>query len=303
MEKNYDKEWINMFWHGDKLSPLELACMQSFTAKGHSLRVYTYERATLPAGALNEDARKVVPFDQFFLFDGSPAAFANIFRYQLLLKEGGWWADTDVLCLKSDLAHCEYFWAEEEPGIINNAVLKFPAEDPLCQNLLKLSRERAKNLTRWGQLGPHLLTEVLSGKTPSRHSGLTQDVYPIHWLETHFLWFPEYRDIVEERTHNSTFLHLWHSMFGRLGINLFSEPPAGGYLGELYRTLESRVIGDYDDLSTRTAVNKYLRQLWTDNRGDDRLKRRITDVLVAPNAHKRGLQIAHKLLKFRMRFS
>jgi hypothetical protein len=298
MAENRRNARINMFWHGEKLSPLELACMRSFIAKGHSLRVYTYERVTLPAGVSNEDAGNVVPFDQFFLFDGSPAAFANIFRYQLLLNEGGWWADTDVLCLKSDLGHCEYFWAEEEPGIINNAVLKFPAGDPLCQNLLKLSRERAKNLTRWGQLGPHLVTEVLSGKTPRGHSGSTQDVYPIHWLETHFLWFPEYRDIVEERAHDSTFLHLWHSMFGRMGISLFSRPPAGGYISELYRVLETKVIGEHDDSSTRAAVNKYLQHLWADNSGDDRLRGKVEDLL-AQHAHKsRGLQMAYKLFKF-----
>jgi hypothetical protein len=303
MSKNYDNERINMFWHGDILSPLELACMRSFIAKGHSLCVYTYEKATLPDRVLNEDARKIVPFDRFFLFESSPAAFTNIFRYQFLLKNGGWWADTDVLCLKSDLTDGEYYWAEQEPGIINGAVLKFPAGDALCQRLLELSRDRAKSLTHWGQLGPDLLTEVLSGQTPPRHSAATEDVYPLHWLEVHFLWFPEYRDIVEERIHKSTFLHLWHSMFSRMGINLFSEPPAGGYLGELYRTLEGKVVGDYNDLSTRTAVNKYLQQPWVKSWWENRLERNIADLL-PPKAHQsRGLQMAHKFLKFRRRFS
>ena len=31
---------------------------------------------------------------------GSLAAFSNLFRYKLLLERGGWWVDTDVICLR-----------------------------------------------------------------------------------------------------------------------------------------------------------------------------------------------------------
>ena len=35
---------------------------------------------------------------------GSVAGFSNLFRYELLRRDGGWWVDTDVLCLAAELA-------------------------------------------------------------------------------------------------------------------------------------------------------------------------------------------------------
>ena len=29
------------------------------------------------------------------------SSFSNLFRYELLLKEGGWWFDSDCICLKN----------------------------------------------------------------------------------------------------------------------------------------------------------------------------------------------------------
>jgi hypothetical protein len=276
------KERVNMFWHGDKVSPLELACMQSFVANDHSLCVYTYAKTTLPSGVSNEDASKILPYESFFIYMNSPSAFSNIFRYQLLLRQGGWWADTDVLCLKDRLPSCDYYWAEQEPGILNGAVLKFPAGDPLCERLLVLSNKRARRIKRWGQLGPFLLTEVLSGRNLSRHSGTMEDAYPIHFLEAHYLWFPEYRDIVHKRADGATFLHMWHNVFGEMGINLFSTPPTGSYLADLYRTLEDTNIGDdYDDVATRMSVDKYMRQHWVQDRYERCLKRDIANLMIA----------------------
>jgi hypothetical protein len=109
-----------------------------------------------------------------------------------------------------------------------------------------------------------------------------EDVYPIHYVEAHYLWFPEYRHIVDRRADGSTFLHMWHNVFGEMGINLFSTPPTGSYLADLYRTLENTYIGgDYDDVATRISVDKYMRQHSVQETYKGCLKRDIADIMIA----------------------
>jgi hypothetical protein len=176
---------FNMFWHGDRLSALETICMQSFVDHKHTLRVFTYANIELPPGIVIEDAGQILPFSRFFTFEGSSSAFSNIFRYKVLLEQGGWWVDTDVLCLKDELPACEYYWAEEHPGQINGAILKFPVRDPMCSQLFHLSEQESNELTHWGQLGPELLTKALSDNIGVKHWGSTTDaILSIGWKPT-----------------------------------------------------------------------------------------------------------------------
>jgi len=250
---------FNMFWYGVRLAPLERACIKSFISHGHIVRVYTYNQPDLPEGAIRMDARQILPENQLFIFENSPSGFSNIFRYKLLLEQGGWWVDTDVVCLSSDIPECDYFWAEQVPGEINGAVLKFPAGDPRLEKLLEQSIRRSKHLQVWGQLGPHLLTEVLSGENLPNHIGTTEMVYPIRFNEIHYLWLPEFYNTVEKRCANSTFLHLWQAMFSRIGINHKNPAPEGSYLSKLFNTYEIDIPGPAGDvLATRRLIIQYL---------------------------------------------
>ena len=247
---------FNMFWEGQYLTAIENLCMRSFIKHGHSLRVFTYNGAQVPEGVALEDARDVLPADRFFTFQGSPSAFTNIFRYKLLLDQGGWWADTDIFCCRRQMQTCEYYWAEEQPGRINGAVLRFPPGDPLCWQLLRLSEERSKGHLHKGWLGPDLLTKVLSGKKPIGLVGSTDDVYSIHWQEAHYFWLPEFSHQIEMRTCNSSFIHFWLSVLRNMGIDPHSPPPCRSFLHRLagYRTPCSD-----EDLSTcRQNVQIYL---------------------------------------------
>ena len=41
-------------------------------------------------------------------------------------KEGGCWVDVDVVCLTDKMPQANYAWAEQEPGIVDVTILKFP---------------------------------------------------------------------------------------------------------------------------------------------------------------------------------
>lgn len=272
---------FNMFWHGRSLSPLELACMQSFVAHGHRLRVFAYEELSLPLGVECIDAREILPYERLFIFKESPSAFTNIFRYKLLFEQGGWWVDTDVLCRTSDLPACDYYWAEQQPGQLNGAVLKFPKSATLCGRLLELSEERAPRLKHWGQLGPVLLTEVLQEVRPEKHSGFTEDAYPLHWLEPHFFWLPEFAPAVQRRTSRSTFVHLWHSVFARMGINVECQAPAGSYLDTVYAAYHVSAPKPASESSDRGGIVQFLQQDWVANTWRHELGRDMVDLGIA----------------------
>ena len=94
------------FWHGDALSPYELFCLKSFIDCGYAVDLYTYDvNLVVPAGVRVCDAAELISRKEVFVYQaegfgkGSPSAFSNHFRYRLLAEKGGWWIDTDVVCL------------------------------------------------------------------------------------------------------------------------------------------------------------------------------------------------------------
>ena len=275
-------EVFKMFWHGETLSPLEWCCMRSFIEKRHSLQVFTYKEIPLPEGVTPEDAERIIPSDQLFYFDESPSAFSNIFRYKLLLEQGGWWVDTDVFCLSETLPQCKFAWAEEDPGQVNGAILKFPKADPACRKLLAGAIDKAKHLTAWGQLGPDLLTETLKNKNTVRvdHFGNQEQFYPIHWLQPHYFWLPEFRDLVIRNSDNALFIHFWNNMLKRMGIDVFRRPPSGSFLSKVYQGCPGILPSTMqDELTCREKINSYLQQRWVQDWWVGQLGRELVEII------------------------
>lgn len=92
---------VHMLWIGGSLSNLEKISILSFLKNGFSVKLWTYGNVLgVPDGTIQHDARTVLPENRIFKYkNGSYAGFANLFRYAVLSKFGGLWADTDVICL------------------------------------------------------------------------------------------------------------------------------------------------------------------------------------------------------------
>jgi cytochrome P450 len=252
-----------MFWHGGALPLLGQACVRSFTARGHRVRVHAYEPIILPAGAERSDARHIIAEDdplQRLRTGASIAAFADCFRYALLHQQGGWWMDTDVCCLTGELPQLDRAWAEQESGIINNAILRLPAGDPLAGRLAQLAHERARPGMPWGTVGPDLVTEVLGSNAGVDAEGLRPAFYPVHWREAHLLWLPERRDEVAARLEGARFLHCWAQALENMGIDLTRRAPAGSYLADLLNDIPgARALSPLTMLRTRASIRKHAR--------------------------------------------
>lgn len=257
---------VSMFWHGGKLPIYAWPCINSFIDHGHEVRLYAYEPLEVPPGVVTADARAVLPLSEVKTYPGFEA-FADAFRYALLFREGGWWADVDVLCLTDQLPEAPYAWAEEEAGVINNAILKFPKGDPLMAQLATRARVLAQHPNPWGATGPHLLSEAVRSFQPSEKAGSMSAFYPLHWLDAPYLLLPKYRKAIRQRIKDAMFLHLWASTLKAVGMDLTVQPPPGSFMQELlagYRferpsTLRSRA-------TLRGSIRRYYRQSWVADR-------------------------------------
>ena len=223
-------EPVQMLWIGSRLSNLERLSMASFLANGHPVRLFAYEAIEgVPPGVELHDGRDVMPEDSVFTYadgfgKGSPAAFANLFRYKLLLDHGGYWSDTDTVCLKPfDFAGEYVIGCERLPSHavkdgktmrLAIGVLKVPPNSPVMRECYAVAKEANPRQVRWGEIGPELVTRSFA-----RHGlvsgALHPDAfYPLDWWNT--------RDLVTKPLDvpaESYAVHLWNQLWAHRGMD------------------------------------------------------------------------------------
>jgi hypothetical protein len=137
-----DNQTIHGLWIGNRLSLVELLCIQSFLDNDHAFVLWTYEKLEneLPDGVIIRDANQVIPREKIFRYKnrnqfghgkGSYAGFSDIFRYKLLYEHGGWWVDMDVTCLKPlDFTTPYVFRNHHDLKVVGN-IIKCPPKSEL----------------------------------------------------------------------------------------------------------------------------------------------------------------------------
>jgi hypothetical protein len=198
----------------------------SFVAHGHQYDLYCYESVDgVPDGVTLKDGNTILPAARIFGYAdgfaaGSPAAFSNPFRYALLLNRGGWWVDTDVVCLRPfDLPTVRVFGSEltddpPETPIVSTSVLKAPAGDALMSWALRECDRIDTSRVRFGQLGPRLLQRGVEQLNLQHHVMAPAVFSPVHSYD--------WRALLEESVEipaESYGLHLWMQMWNAHGID------------------------------------------------------------------------------------
>lgn len=162
------REPVQSLWIGRRLTAMEQTAIRSFLASGHPYHLYCYEHVEgVPAGTIVEDGNDILPAASIFTYaegfaQGSPAAFSNAFRYRLLLDRGGWWVDTDVVCLRPFEFGADRLWATERtdpPGelTVSTSVIKAPPGDELMAWAWKACSAIDTAKVTFGQIGPRML--------------------------------------------------------------------------------------------------------------------------------------------------
>ena len=246
---------VQGLWVGGSLSTLERLSLASFVHHRHDYHLYVYEDLEVPKGVVLKDADEIIPRDLVFK-DRTIESFANfsdIFRYQLLLKKGGYWADADTICLKPFDFPQEYVFAKERtqagtkervkygPAWVCGGVIKAPPGSIIMRMLYERSLGKASGQYEWWELGPPMISEAVS------QFGLAQFVVPAKTFVPIDWW--DWQDILSDRLLTRLKLrwslmpgvyavHLWNSMWTRARANKDAQYPADC----LYQRLKERYL-------------------------------------------------------------
>jgi len=245
---------------GPPLNLWQLACLRSFSAFGHDVVMFCYDSPVLDQrydtrGLLFADADGIVSRQAFVEFlaasGGNFAHFADLFRYTLLYRRGGWWIDTDVLCLKHEVPDGDVVLGWEGETSICNAIMRFPPGHDLMRETMEFC-ERNKEAQEWGFLGPTLLTRLVNEH--GLRERVRRDLYPVRETEAYDLIDPAKSADVTRATQDSSFLHIWHTYFKIAGFQCNFLPPAGSALYDAVRRHVANAGGVLDHAA-------YLRHL------------------------------------------
>ena len=158
---------IQSLWMGGSLSEMEKLSIRSFVKNGHPYHLYTYgDVSQVPDGAIIMDANEIIPGSMAFTLRGGYSSFSDFFRWKLVLERGGWWADTDTICLKPFAFPGDYVFVGGlgKPGsadCVSSGMFKAPKGSPIMQWGWTQCANMNTDTMTWGQAGPPLFTEAV----------------------------------------------------------------------------------------------------------------------------------------------
>lgn len=218
---------VRSFWHGGDLTPLQLLSLRSFIANGHPVELYVYEDiGNVPEGVTLKDARSVMPESMVFAYadgfgKGSFAACSNIFRYRLVHQLGGWWVDTDVVCLAPLRDEPEYLFVTEErrgrEDVFGTFLFRAPAGSPFLEYCFQDAEARDRDKIRWTEIGPSLFDAAIRRHNLQDWAASRRMYNPINFDEAPRFFSPE------ENFDDCRTVHLWNSVWKANDMNVFGE--------------------------------------------------------------------------------
>lgn len=245
-------------WVGDKLGPIERACLKSVVRSGNRLALYCFAKPSgVPDGVEIRDAAEVLALKDMLEISGGRAdLYSDWFRYELMKQRGGvTWVDTDIYAVGVFDQDSPYFYGEQGGQVINTAVLRLPSDSPMLPGLLEPFRKRTTptwmrkkhyypmrvrefltgkaDLTKtpWGTTAPYALTAMANRFGLYHLAQPPERFYPVPFEQAHWLLDPDTK--IEDVTTNGTVaVHLWNECI-RTYKN--KPAPAGSFLERLQR--------------------------------------------------------------------
>ena len=208
---------IQGLWIGSELSEMEQLSISSFLLNAHDYHLYVYDDLKyIPVGTVVMDASEILPSSRIFQYKHRPsyAGFANFFRYKLLLERGGWWADTDTICLKPFDFPGDYVFSTEinHKGrqVVNSCVIKAPPGSDLMAYSWNVCQRKNPARLVWGETGPRLMAKAVKRFRLDKYKVSHQAFCPIDYEEWRRVLQPGFELVFEEGTYA---IHLWNEMW------------------------------------------------------------------------------------------
>jgi len=222
-------DFVQTLWIGSTLSSMERLCLSSFLHHRHEVHLYTYGNVDgIPSGVIVRDANEILPASSVFTYREHPsyAGFSNFFRYKLLLERGGWWIDTDLVCLRPFHFEQRFVFSSEfvDGQVVPNtgAIRVPPGSDVVAWAWECCAQLNVSNL-KWGQSGPALFGESIRLHDLLNHVQPPSVFCPVGFLEWQSLLDP---DAVPALPEDTVALHLWNEMWRRSGASKDTAYPA-----------------------------------------------------------------------------
>ncbi len=231
-------------------------------------RLYTYgELEGVPDGVELEDAAKILPENEVITYQGddlpeakgTPALFANLFRYELQRQGKGIWVDCDVYCLKPfRFSQLPYVFGYQHnrtiDGAVNNGVLKLPPKSAILNDLINLYKPPYKippwvfqdqrdrlikqwgsenvhpSYLPWGSFGPKALTALIWRHRLEEHILGRDRFYPITVGDIDKMFDPKI-DCSSYFSPQTFAVHLWNN---EIRHRAAQTPPEGSIAHRLW---------------------------------------------------------------------
>ena len=235
---------IQSLWIGGNLSTMEQLSAKSFIKKGHEYHLYTYgDVGNIPSGVVVRDANEILDQSEIFTYkNGSYSAFSNLFRFTLLEKRGGYWADTDLICVRSlkelderDVVLVTEPTTEYDGQLPASCLIKLPRGSEIAKDGVRMQWEHKRQILSgrltWSS-GPTTV-KYLVGKY-NLHDKLLdwRAVCSCSWRDATSLVKQDkkfHKSVItriEDIPKNMYCIHLWNEVWRRNRINkndIFSE--------------------------------------------------------------------------------
>ena len=240
----------NFFWEGP-ISHNEIASINSFVIHNFKVNIWTYSKSSewdFISGVEIKDANQILPKSLLTqlnqnLQKSNFSSFSNLFRYRLLEEYGGWWFDTDCICMKNvdEFVHLtkgrEYVLGLERKGYVGSAIMYFNNINLLMKiqdNAYKIIEKNNFKL-KWGQIGPDLITEIEISEGLIDNIFSPNYFFPISPNKVNVFFESNLNSQDQSKLYNSFVVHTWNEMFRKYNINKTFMPPKNSFLHDEFK--------------------------------------------------------------------
>lgn len=266
---------IQSMWIGARLSPIERLGITSFLRNGHEFHLYTYGKVdNVPEGTIIKDANEILPTTtlDYKLFT-KLAIFADYFRYKLLIEKGGWWVDTDTVCIRPFDIPNEYVFSSEVKAInngkhiigtqVNNGNIKAPKDSPIMRYLWDRCWEMNPAKIAWGASGPALIEAAVNKFNLQDNVFSPQAFCPIMAWDVKKYVDPNTTLTIPPEAYA---VHLWNECWAWAQMDKNATYPAGCALEQLKRkyndtipnVIQSLWVGDKLSTMEQLSAASYI---------------------------------------------
>ena len=218
---------VSSLWIGKELSPINIISINSFLKNGFEYNLYVYEEVeNIPKGVNILDGNDILPDSAIWYYGngfnkGSPSSFSNEFRYTLLYKNGGLWADTDVVLLKKLELNDEFIFISEmnneKQQVTTSVMYSKNSKQDIFKDCIDEIENVDKDSIRHGDIGPVLLDYKVREFDFMKYVKPIDEFCSINWDEI-FTIFDD-----SELSEELIGLHLWQSRWKPDGFDEYEK--------------------------------------------------------------------------------